>query len=89
MSVDAAAEIVRHAVMITILVASPLLLISLIVGVIVSLIQAVTQIQEQTLTFVPKLLAIGVALIILLPWILTQLTDYLAGVLNTFSMLAT
>ncbi len=89
MSVDAAAEIVRHAVMITILVASPLLLISLIVGVIVSLIQAVTQIQEQTLTFVPKLLALGVALIILLPWILTQLTDYLAGVLNTLSMLAT
>lgn len=89
MSVDAAAEIMRHAVMITILVASPLLLVSLIVGVVVSLIQAVTQIQEQTLTFVPKLLALGVALIILLPWILTQLTDYLAGVLGTLSMLVT
>jgi len=58
----------RDAIVTLLLVASPLMLVGLIVGVVVSLFQALTQIQEQTLVFVPKILAIFVALLIALPF---------------------
>ncbi len=66
----------REALMVTLMVAGPLLLCGLIVGVVISLFQAVTQIQEMTLTFIPKILAIGLALLIFLPWIINRLTDF-------------
>jgi flagellar biosynthetic protein FliQ len=55
-----------------------MLVIGLVVGIIVSLLQAVTQIQEQTLTFIPKITAMVVAAIILMPWIGQRLIDYTA-----------
>ena len=58
------------------MVAGPLLLITLVVGLIVSLFQAITQINEQTLTFIPKLLAIGGGLLILGPWMLRILVSF-------------
>ena len=57
-------------------ISSPMLLIGLVVGVFVSLLQAVTQIQEQTLTFVPKIVAMVASAILLMPWIGHRLMEY-------------
>ena len=61
---------------IALIIAGPLLLIALVIGLLVSVVQAVTQIQEQTLAFVPKLFAVGAAFLIGLPWILQMLMRY-------------
>ena len=68
-------DVARDAVMTLVLVASPLMLIGLVVGVVISLFQALTQIQEMTLVFVPKILAIFVALLVALPF----MADLLQG----------
>ncbi|RNC29554.1 MAG: hypothetical protein AWM53_00552 [Candidatus Dichloromethanomonas elyunquensis] len=68
-----------------IIVGGPILLISLLVGLIVSIFQAMTQIQEQTLSFIPKLLCIAVILILLGPWMLNVMTAYTT---NLFTDLA-
>jgi flagellar biosynthesis protein FliQ len=70
-------EIGRHAVEITLLVSAPLFIAALITGLIVSIFQAATQINESTLSFVPKLIAIFLTLIIAGPWMLTVMTDYM------------
>jgi flagellar biosynthesis protein FliQ len=57
-------------------VAMPLLLVGLVVGLLVSVFQAVTQIQEQTLTFIPKIVAMGVVLVVAGPWMLSELITY-------------
>jgi flagellar biosynthetic protein FliQ len=63
-------------------VAAPVLLTTLIVGLLVSIFQAVTQIQEMSLTFIPKLLAAGVVLVTLGPWMLKRLVDYSITLIN-------
>jgi flagellar biosynthetic protein FliQ len=68
-------DVARDAILTLVIVSSPLLLIGLIVGVIISLFQALTQIQEMTLAFVPKILAIFVAMLIALPF----MADHLQG----------
>lgn len=68
-------EIVKQSILTIIIVASPVLLVSMIVGLVVSIFQATTSIQDQTLTFVPKILAIFAALIIFGPWMLDTLID--------------
>ncbi|RJR41941.1 MAG: flagellar biosynthetic protein FliQ [Deltaproteobacteria bacterium] len=68
--------IARQALQVTLLVSLPILGIGLVVGVIISLVQAATQIQEMTLTFVPKIVSIFVGLLLLLPWIMNQLVTY-------------
>lgn len=83
-----AVDLIHHAVWLTLLVAAPLLLTALGVGLLVSLVQAVTQLQEQTLTFIPKLIAMAVVFVIALPWTITQLVEYLAGILRTLPTLA-
>jgi flagellar biosynthetic protein FliQ len=88
MSPTLAVELIRQALTVALLVAAPLLITSLAVGILVSLIQAVTQIQEQTLTFIPKLVAMAAVFVILLPWSLAQLVQYLVGVLQSFPTLA-
>jgi flagellar biosynthetic protein FliQ len=69
-------EIGREALMVTLLVSSPLLLCALLIGLSVSIFQAITQINEMTLTYVPKILAVSAALLLFLPWIITKLTDF-------------
>ena len=78
-----AVDLVRQAVMLSLAVAAPLLATALVVGILVSLVQAVTQLQEQTLTFIPKLLTIALVFVLTLPWALTRLVEYLAGVLRS------
>jgi len=84
-----AIELVRHAVMVSLMVAGPLLATALLVGVTVSLVQAITQLQEQTLTFIPKLLAVGLVLIVSLPWLMVKLTEFLVSILNSLPTLVT
>jgi flagellar biosynthetic protein FliQ len=66
----------RQAIEVTIMVAAPLLLVALAIGLVVSIFQAATQINERTLSFIPKLLGILATLIIAGPWMLTVLSDY-------------
>ena len=70
-------EIGRSAVELTLLISAPLFAAALVTGLIISIFQAATQINEATLSFVPKLLAIFVTLIMAGPWMLTMLTDYM------------
>ncbi|RCX21295.1 flagellar biosynthetic protein FliQ [Fontibacillus phaseoli] len=66
-------------------VSAPMLVIGLVVGLIVSIFQATTQIQEQTLAFVPKIVAVLLALLLFGPWILSTLVDFTYGILNNLS----
>lgn len=66
--------------------AAPLLLVSLIVGLIISIFQTVTSIQEQTLTFVPKLLAIFIALLLCGGWIMNNCVEFLVDLCNKFAV---
>lgn len=68
MTLDHASEFVRHALVVTLLVSAPVLIVGLLVSFVIALVQAVTQVQEQTLTFIPKLVAMAVCVVLLLPW---------------------
>ncbi len=70
-------EIGRHAVELTLIISAPLFLAALVTGLIISVFQAATQINEATLSFVPKLIAIFVTLILAGPWMITMMTDYI------------
>jgi flagellar biosynthetic protein FliQ len=67
----------RQAMEVTLMVSAPLLLVALVVGLVVSIFQAATQINETTLSFIPKLVGIFVTLIIAGPWMLTVMVDYI------------
>jgi flagellar biosynthetic protein FliQ len=71
-------DVARDSIMTLVLVSSPLMLIGLVVGVVISLFQALTQIQEMTLVFVPKILAIFIALLIALPFMADLLNSHMA-----------
>jgi flagellar biosynthesis protein FliQ len=83
MSVDSASEFIRQTLLMTLLISAPMLLIGLAVGIVVSLIQAVTQIQEQTLSFVPKITAMIAAAVVLMPWIEGQILEFARSVFLT------
>ncbi|MBL8504190.1 MAG: flagellar biosynthesis protein FliQ [Rhodocyclaceae bacterium] len=70
-------EIGRVAIEVTLLVATPMMLAALVTGLVVSIFQAATQINEMTLSFVPKLIAMFLTLVLAGPWMLTVLTDYM------------
>ena len=76
MELDQATDLIRQTLLLALIVSAPMLLIGLVVGIVVSLLQAVTQIQEQTLTFVPKIAAMVAAAILVMPWIGTRLLEY-------------
>lgn len=75
-------DILRRSIYELIIIGGPLLIVPLLVGLIVSIFQATTQIQEQTLTFVPKVISIFAVLIILGPWMLTRLINYINYLMN-------
>lgn len=78
----------RDAAMMMLKVAGPLLGVGLAVGLAISIFQAATQVREMTLTVVPKVVAIGLVLAVLGPWMLAQMLRYLANVLNSLPALA-
>jgi len=69
-------DLARNAIMLALLISAPMLIVALLVGLTVSVLQAVTQIQEQTLAFVPKLVAVSAVFLLALPWILQLLMKY-------------
>ena len=77
----------QQALEVTLLVSAPLLVTALVVGLVVSVLQAATQINEMTLSFIPKLIAMVAALIVAGPWMLTTLTDYLQRTLESIPQL--
>jgi len=76
MTEDVVLSLGRDAIWTTVVLASPLLISALVVGLIVSIVQAVTQINEATLTFIPKMLAIVIVMVILAPWMTQMITTY-------------
>lgn len=85
MGVEEVTAIASDTLFLIIKTAAPVLLISLIVGLIVSIFQTVTSIQEQTLTFVPKIVAIFLALILLGHWMLNNMSGYMVDLWSDFS----
>lgn len=84
MTPDNVIDLGQQALWVTVMLAAPLLLAALVTGLIVGLFQAATQIQEQTLSFIPKLLAMVVALIATGPWLLQTITDFTSDlIINT------
>lgn len=79
-------DVARDALYTIITCAAPLLIISLVVGLIISIFQTVTSIQEQTLTFVPKIVAVFVGMMIFGSWILTNLTEFINRLWSDFSI---
>ncbi|HTI88768.1 MAG TPA: flagellar biosynthesis protein FliQ [Alphaproteobacteria bacterium] len=73
-------DVTREAIAVTLKIGGPVMIIALVVGLVVSLLQALTQIQESTLAFVPKLIVIMVSLMLLLPFMLGQLTTFTRGI---------
>ncbi|MCK4618517.1 MAG: flagellar biosynthesis protein FliQ [Deltaproteobacteria bacterium] len=72
-------EFLSEGIKTAILLAAPMLFASLIVGLIVSIFQAATQINEMTMTFIPKILAVGLALLIFFPWMLQVMIDFVSN----------
>lgn len=88
MTPEAVLTVGRQALEVTVMLAAPLLLSALVVGVLVSLVQAATQVNEMTLTFVPKLLALVLAVFLAGPWMLTLITDFTRRLFESVPMLA-
>jgi flagellar biosynthetic protein FliQ len=82
MTPEAVMTMGRTAMEVTLMISAPLLLVALIIGLIVSIFQAATQINEATLSFIPKLVGIFVALIVAGPWMLSIMLDYMRNVFN-------
>jgi len=79
--------IVREAFYTTLLVSAPILLVSLVIGLVVSVIQAATSIQEFTLTFVPKLIGMAVVLVLTLPWMMDTMISFTMNLFNSIPTL--
>lgn len=83
MDLSTALEVGRYALWMTLVTAAPILVIGLVVGLAISLFQAVTQLQEQSLSFVPKIAAMVVAGAMFIPWIAEQMIEYTKSMLGT------
>ena len=86
MNVDAVSEMTRNALFVVIQCALPILLVSLCIGLIVSIFQTVTSIQEQTLTFVPKIICVFLALVIFGPWMMDKMVSFMTELWSMFSL---
>lgn len=86
MTIEAVADITREALFLIIKVSAPVLLVSLIVGLIVSIFQTVTSIQEQTLTFVPKIIGVFLGLAIFGDWMMNSMVNFMAELWSGFTL---
>jgi flagellar biosynthesis protein FliQ len=80
-------SIVRDAFYYTLLICGPILLVSLVIGLIISIFQAATSISEQTLTFVPKLIAVFVVTVVILPFMISKMKDFTLELFNLITTL--
>ncbi|MBS1169197.1 MAG: fliQ [Burkholderiaceae bacterium] len=83
MTPESVMSIGRHAIEITLMISAPMLLMALAIGLVVSIFQAATQINEMTLSFIPKLVGVCIALLIAGPWMLTIMLDYMRHVFSS------
>lgn len=74
-------DLARQALLLMLQLAAPFLLTALVVGLVIGILQSLTQIQEQTLTFVPKLVVMGLVFLIALPWMLQRIVGYTRAIL--------
>ncbi len=86
MTIEAVADITREALFLIIKVSAPVLLVSLIVGLIVSIFQTVTSIQEQTLTFVPKIIGVFLGLAIFGDWMMNSMVNFMTELWSGFTL---
>ncbi len=82
MTPEMAIEYLRLLITTSLLVTAPILIVAIVIGVVVSLIQAITSIQEATLSFAPKLLAVGAVVVVGAPWMIRELMEFTAFFLN-------
>ncbi|KMK96505.1 flagellar biosynthesis protein FliQ [Rossellomorea marisflavi] len=82
MSVESVISLAERGIYTTLIVSGPLLLLALVVGLIVSIFQATTQIQEQTLAFIPKIVAVLIGIIFFGPWMLTKMLTYTSQIFS-------
>jgi flagellar biosynthetic protein FliQ len=87
MSANDAVVMFQKALWMAVLMAAPMLLFGLVAGLIVSIFQAVTQVQEMTLTFIPKILAVVLSLFLFLPWMLHQMVRYTTEIFSRMGSL--
>jgi len=87
MTPETITTMMSEAIKLTLLVGAPMLLIGLCIGLMISVFSAVTQIQEMTLTFVPKIVAVFLALLFSLPWIMEKLTTYTINLYSNIPLL--
>ena len=85
MSIDQSVDVVKGLMMLCLKVSTPFLLSAMIIGLLVSFFQAITSLQEQTLTFVPKALVVVTVVFILFPWLMNTMLDYTAETFNRMS----
>ena len=83
MTPEYAIKLGQDTLMIVLIVAGPTLLVALVVGLVVSIFQAVTQIHEMTLTFIPKILSVGVVLSLLLPWTIRRMVEFTTTLISS------
>ena len=87
MTPESVMTIGSQAIQLSLVLGAPLLLVALVVGLIISIFQAATQINEATLSFIPKLLAVFVTLVIAGPWMLAQMLDYMRALFSSIPQL--
>lgn len=73
----------QETMMLVLYVSGPVLLVTLVVGLLVSIFQAVTQIHEMTLTFIPKILAVGALMLVMLPWMMQRMVDFTVQLISS------
>jgi len=83
MTPETVVQLGEQALVVTSLVAAPLLLVALVAGVVIGMLQAATQINEMTLSFIPKLLAMFLVILLAGPWMLTVLVDFTRRILSS------
>jgi flagellar biosynthetic protein FliQ len=76
MDLDMAIDLVRNATFVALTVGAPILIVSMVVGLAISILQAVTQIQEQTLNLVPKIVLMAITMLVILPWAIQRIMEY-------------
>ena len=81
-------DLARHALLMALTLAAPMLMVALVVGLLISVVQAVTQVQEQTLAFVPKLIAVAAVALLGLPWMIQTAVRYTSELLRMLPSLA-
>lgn len=88
MTADTVMTITYQAMLLALATAGPLLAVALAIGLLISIFQAATQINEMTLSFIPKLLGVGLALVLLGPWLISNLVDYMQNLFRSLPGLA-